>query len=147
MKKIFIILLILIAFSTIVNAAMNPDLKECMQRDYEIKASPNHETICIFPDNSNCTINDFNLGICGEEFMTKDYCVKEGLPVWDKNKCCEGTEAYLPPNVMGQSTCRDISISQKISNQFLYQPILSISIILILIIVVFTIFWILKKRK
>jgi hypothetical protein len=147
MKKILITIIVLFAFSTMVNAAMNPDLKECMQRGYEIKATPNQETICIFPDNSNCTISDFNLGICGELFLTKDYCVKEGLPVWDKDKCCEGTEAYLPPNVAGQSTCRDISLSQKISDQLLYRPIFSISIIIISIMAVFIVFWILKKRK
>lgn len=147
MKKIIIYLFVLIFFSIIVNAAMDPDLKECIQRGYDVKAFPNQETVCLFPDGSNCTISNFNLGFCGENFMTKNYCVKEGLSVWDKDKCCEGTEAYLPPNFIGQPTCRNISITQKISDQLVYHSFFTPPFILILIIVIFIIFWILKKAN
>ena len=146
MKKIFITLILLIAFSTIVNAAMDPRLKECIQRGYETTYDSEIQ-YCVFPDGNKCPLEDFNNELCGLEYKTEDYCVKESLLVWDKDKCCEGTEAYLPPNVAGQSTCRDISLSQKISDQFMYRPIFSITVIVILIIAVFIVFLILKKRK
>lgn len=149
MKKILITIIVLIAFSTIVNAAMDPRLKECIQRGYETTYDSEIQ-YCIFPDGNRCPLEDFNNGLCGLEYKIENYCVKEGLPVWDKDKCCEGTEAYLPPDVMGQPTCRDISLSQKISGQFLYllyRPIFSISVIVFLTIAVFIVFWILKKRK
>ena len=143
-RKIFMILILLITFSVITSAAMDPELKECIQRGYDKETAPNLEPICVFPDNSNCTINDFNSGVCGEEFMTENYCIEEGLPVWDRNKCCEGTEAYARPNTDGQATCEQVSIYQKISDWLLYNLIF---IVLILIVLIIVIVWIIKKKK
>jgi len=124
-------------------AAMNPDLKECMQRGYEIKASPNQETLCIFPDNSNCTIKDFNQGVCGVEFMIEDYCVPEGKVVWDKDKCCEGLKPHLV--TIGQATCQPFSV--RFIENLKYNPIRWFCIIIFLVLIGYVIYRIKKKRS
>ena len=82
-------------------AAINPLYKECMQRGYNVSGDS-----CVFPDGSQCLLEDFNSGTCGQEWMTNDYCIPEGKYVWDEEKCCEGLVAYLPEGVSGQATCQ-----------------------------------------
>lgn len=83
------------------NGAINPLYKECMQRGYTVSGDS-----CAFPDGSQCLLEDFNSGNCGQEWMTSDYCIPEGKYVWDADKCCEGLVAYLPDGVSGQATCQ-----------------------------------------
>jgi hypothetical protein len=81
-------------------AAINPVYKECMQRGYTVSGDS-----CIFPDGSACDLESFNEGACGTEWLTDEYCIPEGEYVWDDEKCCEGTDAYLPEDVAGQARC------------------------------------------
>lgn len=85
-------------------ALINPVLKECIQRGYK-DVYRNYQTYCVFPDGSECLIEEFNNGSCGQNFMTQRYCVTEGNYVWDENACCPGLK-YTPPNVPGQATCQ-----------------------------------------
>lgn len=84
-------------------AAIDPTYKECMQRGYTLSGDS-----CVFPDGSACDLESFNNQECGTEWFTDDYCIPEGDYVWDEEKCCEGTEAYLPEDVAGQARCVDL---------------------------------------
>lgn len=99
--------LVLLFAATLVSAAINPVYKECMQRGYDTSTNTNTgEAHCVFPDGSTCPIEDFNSGTCGQEWMTEDYCVEQGVPVWDEDMCCAGLEPYLPEGMVGQATCQ-----------------------------------------
>jgi len=131
---------------------MNPDLKECRQRGYEITYDNIYRTgtaYCEFPDGNRCPLRDFNDGTCGAEYMIEDYCVKEGEPVWDSDKCCKGLWAYLPPLMTGQARC--LSKPGIISTTLLMlyyliiaNPLLSIAIVLIM---GYIIFRLIKRTK
>lgn len=102
-SKIFlsssIILWLIIPFFSF--GAINPIYKECMQRGYNVSGE-----YCVFPDSSQCLLEDFNGGKCGQKWMTDDYCIPEGRYVWDNDKCCDGLVAYLPEGMAGQATCQ-----------------------------------------
>ena len=139
MKKIFVFMIfILLLIIPSILAAMNPDLKECMQRGYETERG-----YCIFPDGSNCTIENFNQGICGVEFMIEDYCVKQGEYVWDKDKCCSGLKPHLV--VIGQATCQPFSV--RFIENLKYHPIYWFGIIIFLILIGYIIYRMKKKRS
>jgi hypothetical protein len=87
-----------ISFHFLSFAAINPIYKECMQRGYNVSGE-----YCVFPDSSQCLLEDFNGGKCGQKWMTDDYCIPEGSYVWDADKCCEGLVAYLPKDVAGSA--------------------------------------------
>ena len=100
-NKIFPFLCFLLFLTPLLtNAAINPVYKECSQRGYQISGN-----YCIFPDSSQCLLEDFNNGKCGQKWMTDDYCIPEGRHVWDEEKCCEGLVAYLPEGMAGQASC------------------------------------------
>ena len=126
MKKAALAFVLLIALASAVSAAMNPAFKECMQRGYKIESYNSYSTAhaegqyCVFPDGSECLLEEFNSGRCGATFMTNDYCVKEGQFVWDRDRCCSGTIAYLKPYHAGQSMCIKISIPERVYNQLKY---------------------------
>lgn len=101
--KIYPTLVIAMLFVLQGMAAINPVYKECMQRGYTVSGDS-----CIFPDGSACDLESFNKGACGTEWLTDNYCIPEGEYVWDDEKCCEGTEAYLPEDVAGQARCVSI---------------------------------------
>ncbi|MFH1521451.1 MAG: hypothetical protein ABIF18_00675 [archaeon] len=132
MKKSWVIFGVIVLLSSSVLAAMDPNLKECIQRGYEIKSTPNQDTVCIFPDGSNCSINSFNQKSCGEEFMTEGYCVKQGDPVWDKNRCCSGLAPY-PPKIIGMPTCQDSS--KVLIWNLKYNPVYWFGIIIFLVLI------------
>jgi hypothetical protein len=83
--------------------AIDPKYKEVMQRGYEFADGDSVR----FPDGSLCHLNDFNAGICGQQWMTNEYCVPQGAYVWD-GQCCEGLVPYLPEGMEGQATCQPI---------------------------------------
>ena len=136
-----LIIIFTIVFASFTSAAMDPRLKECLQRGYEIESAstPPYNKNCVFPDGNKCPLEDFNTGLCGEEYKTEDYCVKKGGPVWDADKCCEGTTAYIIPGFMGQKTCQSISIFEIGYNQIRYNITLWFftGLIIILILLVF----------
>lgn len=103
MKKL-ILLLFFISFGVTYHSMIDPFYKEVMQRGYEILPGDSVK----FPDGSICSIVSFNNGQCGAQWMTSDYCIPEGEPVWDSHKCCEGLEPYLEDGVDGQETCQKI---------------------------------------
>jgi len=105
-------------------SADDPRNKECSQRSYKIEAYVTGEKYCVFPNGNKCLLEEFNEGRCGVEFKTENYCVKEGAPVWDKDKCCPGLIAYLKPYHIGQPSCIKISIFERIYNQLKYNPYL-----------------------
>jgi len=108
---IFIIVGILVVETNVVSASVNPVYKECIQRNYQIESANNNIDgieYCVFPDNTKCSIETFNSGSCGEEFMTQNYCTKEGIMVWDKDMCCVGLKSYIPIGMIGQPTCQPI---------------------------------------
>ena len=89
---------------------------QCMQRGYLIKGDS-----CQFPDGTKCELQEFNLGECGQEWMTEEYCIEEGGYVWDKSKCCEGLVAYLPEGMEGMATCQLIAApANKMVNNPMY---------------------------
>lgn len=147
---VLLTMLILTAFS--VMAAMDPRLKECMQRGYETQVYYNHPThaageFCVFPDGSECELEEFDAGTCGLKFKTEDYCVPEGKPVWDKDRCCPGTIAYLKPYHMGQPTCQVISLPERVYNQLQYNFYIQILLLLVVItVLVFFAYKFLKKK-
>ena len=98
---------------------MPPGFKECLQRGYEIKQQDSN--YCVFPDGNKCPLEEFNQGECGAEYMTEDYCVEEGDPVWEEGKCCSDAEPYLPPGTVGQPTCQDVGVMKKIWDWFIFQ--------------------------
>jgi hypothetical protein len=85
-------------------AAIDSKYKEALQRGYQLEGDS-----VVFPDGTKCLMLDFNAGICGEIWMTENYCVPEGAYVWDNDKCCNGLEAYLPEGMAGQATCQPIN--------------------------------------
>ena len=118
MKKIVTLAILAALFIPSISfAAMNPDLKECMQRGYEVEYTQGESVNCILPDDRKCTLENFNADLCGLEYKSKAYCVAEGLPVWDKNKCCPGTvpDTYQ----ISQATCTHLSTTQTISSQII----------------------------
>lgn len=100
MKQFLLLLLFSCCFQW-TNAAINPIYKHCIQRGYTVGGD-----YCIFPDSTQCLLTAFNEQTCGVKWFTQDYCIPEGVYVWDADKCCEGLVAYLPPGVAGQATCR-----------------------------------------
>lgn len=150
MKKLLILTIMIISASFIVHAAMDPRLKECLQRGYSTTsfAQANEEvTYCVFPDGESCPLEDFNNGVCGIEYKMEDYCVKEGMLVWDADKCCEGTESYLPVGWVGQPRCQQVSFGQKLSDEYKYRPFLKIAIIILAVLIALAIIWIFMKKK
>jgi len=136
-QLLYLTILVLVASS--VTAAMDPLLKECLQRGYDL-AAETEVTNCVMPDGTNCEIRAFNEQSCGAEFFVLDYCVAEDDPVWDDDKCCPGTEKYLPPKVAGQPRCVDSSTLQTGTNGM-------IIIIAIAVVIVAAAFIFLAKKK
>lgn len=97
-------------------AMISPFYKEVMQRGYEIIPGDSVK----FPDGSSCPIQAFNEGTCGQKWMTEDYCISEGEPVWDENRCCEGLSPYLEDGSAGQATCQQEESSFISSRSILY---------------------------
>lgn len=144
MKKISLVIALALLLPSVASAAMDPALKECLQRGYET-VFQNEKSYCVFPDKSECSIGEFNNGACGTQWKTENYCIAEGNLVWDTDKCCPGTEAYLAGKTLGQAECIKVSLSQKVYDQFRYNPFVIFgSIGLILVVVTF---FILKARK
>lgn len=138
MKRLILAVLLVILLSVAVSAVMPPRYKECMQRGYNVT-----DDYCVFPDGSNCTLKAFNNGSCGEEFMTEDYCVEAGDPVWEEGMCCEGSEKYLPEGAVGQPHCKRIEEKgeqNSASPNYLYY---SIPVILLIAGIFF--YWLKKK--
>ncbi len=94
-------LVLFILIPSLSKGAINPVYKECMQRGYNLSGD-----YCVFPDSSQCLLEDFNAGECGQKWMTDDYCIPQGNYVWDAERCCEGLVAYLPEGMAGQATCQ-----------------------------------------
>jgi len=84
-------------------AALDANLKECVQRGYEF-AIRNGVQYCIFPDKTECLISEFNQNLCGENFKTKIYCVSQGHYAWDKQMCCRKLK-FTTDNKLAQATC------------------------------------------
>ncbi len=103
-------------------AALDPEFKECLQRGYEQTYGEDETSYCIFPDGNKCVLGEFNNGTCGAQYKNENYCIAEGLPVWDTKKCCPGTEAYLKPYHTGQASCIQISTIEKIYDQIRFNP-------------------------
>ena len=141
MKKILFISMLILS-SLLVNAAMDQFSKECLQRGYET-AYYDGIKYCVFSDGVKCPLDAFNNGLCGSEYKIEPYCVKEGNPVWDTDKCCEGTEAYSRPGHMAQPSCLKVSLMQKLSDYAKYNPFLPIGVIIFIGFIV----WLIRKRK
>lgn len=130
MKKIIFAVFVLLIVPGFVSAAMNPEYKECIQRGYSVM-----QNNCVFPDGTECLISEFNEGLCGSEYKTEDYCVKEGVSVWDRDKCCPGLVPYLPSGMIGQATCQPIQ-TIIINNPYLYGLLVIIAVVIIVFLVI-----------
>ncbi len=104
MTKLTILLSTFLLCTITTQATINPIFKECMQRGYEVTTEGDID-YCTFPDGSKCLLEDFNEQRCGQEFFNKEYCIEEGIYVWDTEKCCKGLVAYLPRDMVGQARC------------------------------------------
>ncbi len=144
MKKSLIILGLILLLTSNVLAAVSSDFKECVQRGYETRATA-QESICIFPDGSNCTIDNFNQGICGEEFMVENYCVEQGVLIWDRDKCCNGLKPHLSSFIFGHPSCQPFSV--RFVENLKYNPLCWFGIIIFLVLVSYIIYRIKKKRS
>ena len=96
----FVILLFLCATLNSVSAKIDPVYANALERGYQVV----NDSV-IFPDGSKCRVSDFNNRQCGQEWFNVDYCVEEGNPVWDENKCCDGLIPSAPENTDTQKTC------------------------------------------
>ena len=143
MKKIIAIAIFTIVLPSTVFAAMDPALKECVQRGYET-VFQNEKNYCVLPDKNQCSIEEFNSGTCGAQYKMENYCITEGTFVWDTDKCCAGTEAYLAGKTLGQARCIKVSLTQKVYDQFRYNPYILFGGGLLIVI---AIFFILKSKK
>lgn len=138
-------------------AMMSTQNKECLQRGYDIVSgyfliNEGHEDIllnsdiyCLFPDGDYCLNSAFNNGSCGAEFMTENYCIKQGYPVWDSDKCCEGLKSYLPPMIIGHPSCQPFSV--RFIGNLIGNPIYWFGIIVFLVLIGYVIYRTKKKRK
>jgi len=104
MHKI-IILLLLVSFRLTIFSMIDPYYKEVLERGYKLMPGDS----VLFPDGSACKIKEFNSGVCGQEWMTTDYCVEEGEAIWNEDRCCEGLEAGIANDTDGQATCESTS--------------------------------------
>jgi hypothetical protein len=84
-------------------AALDPNLKECVQRGYDFAVREGVQ-FCVFPDKTECAVADFNQGHCGDNFKVKTYCVTQGHYVWDQHMCCRSLK-YTADNGLAQATC------------------------------------------
>ena len=143
--RIIHILLALVICSTFVVASLPEEIKECVQRGYATESG-----YCIFPDDSRCLYEEFNQGLCGQEFMIEDYCIGEGVLVWDQDKCCEGLMPYLSVR-FGQPKCEQITLSKQIDSfvkhYMIIEIILSVLLIGIFVAIIMLISWVIKKIK
>lgn len=131
MKTKILSQVVLLLFPVLLQAAINPVYKECMQREYSVDGD-----YCVFPDSTRCLLEDFNSGKCGKKWMTDDYCIKEGKYVWDAEKCCPGLVAYLPEGVAGQATCvlkSKVDSVNLMSNSLLWMGLLVAGLLALLI--------------
>lgn len=140
----FILLFSILVTSFSAFAMIDPYYKEVMQRGY----TTNGDSV-VFPDGSTCSIADFNEGICGQQWMTKDYCIPEGGPVWDEDKCCVGLQAYLPEGMAGQATCVAIEKSAEQQSELgeYERPLFYFFLGLVLIFTIFILYSIFVKYK
>jgi len=150
MKKVYILILLVFIFNIALpaNAAIDPIWKECLQRGYKSEYKN-----CVFPDGSKCLVGEFNAGTCGAEFMTDYECIKEGSPVWDRDKCCEGLTPYSNPRAIGHPNCMEISLSDWLEYQ-LYRWGITFSIVVIfififilIIVIIYSIIHLIKKKR
>jgi hypothetical protein len=148
MKKIVFTISILALLPSTAFAALDPELKECLQRGYEQVYEEDETSYCIFPDGNKCVLTEFNNGTCGAQYKNENYCVAEGRVVWDAEKCCPGTEAYLKPYHVGQTSCTQISTLEKLYDQIRYNPFIWVySTGIIFIFIIFFIIFKVRKRK
>lgn len=127
----FVLLLVanvMMMVPSVSHAALSPELKECVQRGYEVVSNGEGLGSCVFPDGSVCAVQAFNEGSCGASYKTENYCVAKGVTVWDTERCCAGTEAYLKPYHTGQASCAEISLAEKVYNRIRFNPRLGVYI-------------------
>jgi hypothetical protein len=110
LKGLFTIGLLLIC-SQVLYGAIDGRYKNVLQRGYEFADGDSVR----FPDGSTCQLDDFNAGLCGQKWMTIDYCIPQGAYVWD-GPCCEGLVPYLPEGMAGQATCQPIGMEVEFGN-------------------------------
>jgi hypothetical protein len=122
MKSVLIVFIFLLNIIS-ASAMIDPKYKEAMQRGYRVIKGDSVE----LPDDTRCSLDDFNNKLCGKEYFDKPYCVAEGNYVWDENVCCEGLVPYLPPGVDGQAYCKargQVDFSETLRNPLLWLGIL-----------------------
>jgi len=119
-KKLIILALLLVAYATIVQAAMEPSRPYCEHQGYtfdEGNQTPN-TMYCVFNEENKCHSMDFFKGDCGQEFVREFPCRLEGEHMWPQfEECCEG---LIPSNqkhkgywgkmmlAIGQPNCQPI---------------------------------------
>lgn len=98
-------------------------------------------THCFLPDDSACTLDEFEEGSCGQEYQ-KDFCVEKGISVWRNQgfECCGDMEPYLPPEMLGQTSCQDVS---DIRGFTLWPFILRVVLTLVIVYII----WLVLKRR
>jgi len=123
MKKLFFgFMIVFLLINVSVSAMMSDEDKECLQRGYEMVSGyylisggyegilSNSDIYCLFPDRNYCLNSKFNNNTCGSKYKIENYCIKQGDPVWDIDKCCEGLEPYLPSSMDGHPSCQPFSV-------------------------------------
>lgn len=149
-KSLFLIMILILLGS--VFAQQNPDHEECVQRGFDVIGErglfeeclngnysnynecskiynqSGRNIFCRFNDGNICLLDSFNDGSCGSEYMSDEYCVEEGVYVWDEGNCCEGLHPYPLANI-GHPKCMNVSLKERVIDYMIISPTLTFGLL------------------
>ena len=107
-KKFLLIGLITILLIPFVYSAMDPSISFCEHQGYKWEHKEGYRAgVCIFDNGNECDLLEFYRGTCGQEYRKEFPCRKKGELVFSQfEECCPGLKRFLPPGMIGQSTCQ-----------------------------------------
>jgi len=104
-KQIIIIAVISLAILSIPQEAkLSIDQDFCEEQGYTYS-----DGICIFDDENSCFAVEFYGGMCGEEYIKKLTCKKEGEQKTVATYCCSGLDGLYYYNIDGSNECQRVN--------------------------------------
>ncbi len=148
-RGLVILSLSLLVIPTVLGA-MDPVRGFCEHQDYTVDLgfyeNDSAYYFCVFDDENKCDMNEFYRGNCGQEFKKEFQCREEGKIVFSQfEECCKGLKPYLPPDIIGQSSCQPFS--KRFVGNLKYISLYWAVGIAILILIVFIIVRVIRKKK